>query len=202
MAPPSVGDRRDWPTRVRGTALDALRYTKFVGFMKRALPLGAFVVIGSVAVFFFLQRQPERMRMAYQRLGLIHNDFTMVKPRLTGADSKGNPFVITADSAVQEAGDTKRARLKNIEADLTVGKQGWVTVTAAHGLVDNDAGWLTLGGGIAIFSDQGYEMHTSSAEVDLGKGVMTGPAMTGHGPLGTMRADRFRMDQSSRQILL
>jgi lipopolysaccharide export system protein LptC len=201
MAPPVAGGHREWSARARGSAMEALRYTRFVAVMKRALPIAAFVVIGSVAAFFFLQRQPQRMQMAYARLH-IQNDLTMEKPRLSGADSRGNPFVVTADKAVQDGSNTKRARLNNVQADLTIGKQGWISATAAHGLVDSDAGSLALDGGIAIFSDQGYELHTSSAQVDLGNGVMTGPAITGHGPLGTLSADRFRMDQNSRQILL
>ena len=31
--------RHDWSARARTTALEALRYTQFVGVMKRALPL-------------------------------------------------------------------------------------------------------------------------------------------------------------------
>lgn len=201
MAPPVTGGHHEWTAKARGSAMEALRYTRFVAVMKRALPIAAFVVIGSVAAFFFLQRQPQRMQMAYARLH-IQNDLTMEKPRLSGADSRGNPFVITADKAVQIGSDAKRARLQNVQADLTIGKQDWISATAAHGIVDSDAGSLALGGGIAIFSDQGYELHTQSAQVDLGNGVMTGPTITGHGPLGTLRADRFRMDQNSRQILL
>jgi lipopolysaccharide export system protein LptC len=192
----------DWSARARSTAMDALRYTRFVGVMKRALPAAAFVIIATVAAFFFLQRQPERTQMSYARLGHIQNDLTMVKPRLSGTDSKGNPFVITADAAIQDVKHPKLARLTNVEADLTLDKKSWITVTAKRGLVDTNAGSLTLGGGIAVFSDSGYELHTASAQVDLGEGVVTGPAITGHGPMGALRADRFRMDRSTGQISL
>ena len=43
--------------------------------------------------------------MTYEKLGQIENDLAMIKPRLTGADGKGNPFVITAD-----AGDPGRQK--------------------------------------------------------------------------------------------
>ena len=35
--------------------------------------------------------------MSYERLGRVENDLAMMKPKLTGSDSRGNPYVITAD---------------------------------------------------------------------------------------------------------
>jgi hypothetical protein len=101
--------RHDWSARARSTAMDALRYTQFVGVMKRALPVAAFAVISAVLAYFFLARQPARVSMGYERLGHVENDLAMVKPRLTGQDAKGNPFVITADAAIQDANNSKRA---------------------------------------------------------------------------------------------
>jgi len=113
----------DWSARVRTTALEALRYSRFVAVMKRVLSLGAFLIIAAVLAFFFVQRLPRQLQMSYERLGHIENDLTMVKPRLTGADSKGNPFVITAATAVQDAHDAKKISLTTLEADLAMDKQ-------------------------------------------------------------------------------
>src|SRR6201999_3351704 len=87
--------RHDWSARARSTAMDALRYTQFVGVMKRALPAAAFAVIAAVLAFFFVARQPSKVAMTYEKMGWIQNDLAMEKPKLTGADGKGNPFVIT-----------------------------------------------------------------------------------------------------------
>ena len=46
----------DWSARVRTTALEALRYSRFVHLMKRVLSLGAFLIIAAVLAFFFAQR--------------------------------------------------------------------------------------------------------------------------------------------------
>src|SRR5215471_11099713 len=113
----------DWSARIRSTAGEALRYSKFVALMKRLLSLGAFLIIAAVLAFFFIQRMPRQLQVSYEQLGRIENDLTMVKPRLAGADAKGNPFVITAESAVQDAHNAKKASLKNLEADLTFDNQ-------------------------------------------------------------------------------
>ncbi len=75
------------------------------------------IIIFAVLAFFFVQRQPRQLAMSYEKLGHVENDLAMVKPRLTVVDAKGNPFVITAKKAVQDAKNPKRATIETIEAD-------------------------------------------------------------------------------------
>ena len=203
---PRDGDaapRHDWSARARSTAMDALRYTQFVAVMKRALPAAAFAVIAAVLAFFFVARQPSKVAMTYEKMGWIQNDLAMEKPRLTGADGKGNPFVITADQAIQDVKNPKRARLKKVEADLTLDNNGWLNANAAEGVVDMRAGSLDLRGGIDVFSDSGYTLHTRAASLDLNKWVMHGhDEVSGQGPMGTMRADSFQYDRASHELTL
>jgi lipopolysaccharide export system protein LptC len=199
--PPTRG--YDWSARVRTTAVEALRYSRFVTLMKRLLSLGAFLIIAAVLAFFFVQRMPRQLQMSYERLGRIENDLTMVKPRLTGADAKGNPFVITADSAVQDAGNAKKASLKNLQADLTLDKQNWVTARARMGMVDMAAGQLELSGGIDVFTATGYELHSRSASANLKQSIIHGhEPVTGQGPQGRLRADEFHADRATNILTL
>jgi lipopolysaccharide export system protein LptC len=199
-APPRP--RYDWTARTRSTAFDARRYTKFVTRMKRVTALSAFAVIFAVLAFFFVARAPRQLQLAYEKLGAMENDLAMVKPRLSGVDAEGNPYVITAKLAVQDAKNPKRATLQTVEADLTT-RQGWLNARAAHGHVDMNADWLTLDSGIDVFTDTGYALHTERADVDLKRNVVTGDSeITGQGPLGTMRADSFRYDHRAGHLIL
>jgi lipopolysaccharide export system protein LptC len=194
--------RRDWTARSRSTAIDALRYTRFVVRMKRMLSFSAFAVIFAVLAFFAVQRAPRQLSLSYERVGSIENDRAMIKPRLTGTDAQGNPFVITADALVQDARNPKRATLQTVEADLTA-KQGWFNARAAKGFVDMEVGRLDLSGGIEVFSDGGYQLRTASASVDLKSNVVTGnQEVSGQGPRGTMRADRFHFDRAAGRLTL
>lgn len=193
----------DWSARVRTTAVEALRYSKFVSLMKRVLSLGAFLIIAAVLAFFFVQRQPRQLSMSYETLGRIDNDLAMVKPKLTGTDVKGNPFVITAEMAVQDAKNPKKASLRNLEADMVVQKNGWINARARTGLVDMAAGHLELAGGIDVFTDTGYELHSSSASMNLKQNEVHGhEPVTGRGPEGTFRADRFHADRNTNLLTL
>ena len=92
----------------------------------------------------------------------------MIKPRLTGADAKGNPFVITADMAVQDAQNPKKATPE--EPGSRPGawtRAAGSTPAPATGMVDMDAGQLELSGGIDLFTDTGYELHSQSASINL-----------------------------------
>ena len=202
-AAPETRERRDWTARARGTALDALRYSQFVALMKRALPLAASVVLVAVLVYSFIPRQPDRMTMTFQSRSTFENDLSMVKPRLTGVDDDGNPFVITADIAIQDPKNIHRGNMKNIQADMTLDNGRWLNTTATEGAFDMDRGTLNLRKGIALFTDDGYELHTASVDVDMKKGQFHGPGtVTGHGPFGTMRADRFDVDHKKQLLHL
>src|SRR6201999_243432 len=132
----------------------------------------------------------DRITVTAERMSMLKNDLAMIRPKLTGADDDGNPFVVTAEVAVQDPKNLHRARMKKIEADITMNDGHWINATANTGSFDMDGGTLNLAGDIAVFSDSGYEIHTSRVDVDLKKGLYQGPAaVTGHGPTGAFRAD-------------
>ena len=203
IAKRSVRTDRDWTARTRDTAITAVRYSRFVTLMKRALPIAAGVLIAVVIIYALLPRQSDKLSFAYGELGHIQGDLSMQKPRLTGTDHKGNPFVITADTATQLGRSIHRATLKNVQADFTLDKGRWLNANAAGGLVDMDKGTLALNGGIAVYTDDGYEMHTELADINLKKGLIHGPVpVKGQGPSGTFRADTFDASRDDNQLNL
>lgn len=196
--------RRDWAVGDGPqTAVDPQRYTRFVTIMKRALLLAALALIVAVIAYSLQPREKGRVAMTFEHVGTVANDLAMIKPRLTGTDSSGNPFVVTADRAIQDGPNARRATLKNVQADVTLKGGTWLTASAETGQLDVGKKSLQLSGAISIFSDSGYELHTASAHVDLAKGIMTGDSgVNGHGPLGTLRADRFSIDRNKKQVRL
>jgi lipopolysaccharide export system protein LptC len=127
----------------------------------------------------------------------------MMKPRLAGSDSRGNPYVITADRAVQDAHNPKKATLQNLEADLTLDKGNWINARAKAGMVDTATGELELYNGIDVFTANGYELHSNSASANMRQSVIHGhEVVTGQGPDGTLRADQFHADRNTDILTL
>jgi lipopolysaccharide export system protein LptC len=171
--------------------------------MKRALPIAAAAILVAILIYALLPRASERVTVTAERTGPLKNDLTMLKPKLTGMDNSGNPFVITAEAAVQDPKHLHRAHMRKIEADMTLQNGGWLNADAKAGFFDMDTSMLKLAGGIALYSDAGYELHSETADVDLKKGLFHGPGtVTGHGPFGTMRADRFDVDRIKQLVHL
>ena len=201
--PSDRGARPDWSSRASLHVADPQRYTHFVKIMKRALLLAALALIVAVIAYSLQPREKSHVAMTFEHLGSVANDLAMIKPRLSGTDSHGNPFVVTADEAVQMGPNSRSARLKNVQADVTLDKKTWISASAKSGLLNADAKTLMLTGPISVYSDSGYELHTMRAEVDLGKGIVSSDsAVTGHGPLGSLRADRFTFNRNTRQVHL
>jgi lipopolysaccharide export system protein LptC len=208
LGPAPARSRTEWATQRRASATEVLRYSRFVVIMKRILPLAAAALVAAVVAYSLQSRQPDQAKvtLTFARYGIVNNDLAMVKPKLTGTDSSGNPFVVTADKAVQSAHDPNKALLDNVEADLTLRDGNWLNATAPHGLLDAPHATdqkcakttcsanqtLDMWGPIAVFSDNGYEVHTTVAHADFGNGIVRGDKFVrGQGPMGSFYADSF-----------
>ena len=208
LGPAPIRSRTEWAVQRRASATEVRRYSRFVVIMKRILPLAAAALIAAVVAYSLQSRQPDQTKMAltFEELKIDKNDLAMIKPNLTGTDSSGNPFVVTADEAHQYPHSPNRALLDNVEADLTLHDGNWLNATAPHGLLDapHPANqkcakttcpanqMLDMWGPIAVFSDNGYEVHTTIAHVDMSNGIVRGNKyVRGQGPMGSFYADSF-----------
>jgi len=83
---------------------------------------------------------------------------------------------------------------QGVEADMTLDDESWVTVIADRGEYDLGKQELLLSDRVDLFSDHGYEFHAKEARVHLDSGTATSDLpVQGQGPIGTLRADRFRL---------
>jgi lipopolysaccharide export system protein LptC len=194
----------DWSARQRLSAVDALRYSRFVAVMRRILPVAAVVLIGSVVAYSVMPRHQDRF-VTMPQSGNIARDLTMTKMSFTGTDEKGNPYKVTAAEVIQDPNwrNKHRAELHEIDADMQFENQSWISASAKRGYFDADAGTLRLDGGISVFTDNGYELHTQSADAYIKTNVLEGTEkVSGHGPLGQFSADKFHFDRIHKQLNL
>src|SRR3569832_1831192 len=82
---------RDWTARTRDTAMNALRYSRFVTVMKRVLPISAAVLILAIIAYSLVPRQSDKLKLTSERVATIDNDLAMIKPRRAGAGRGGRP---------------------------------------------------------------------------------------------------------------
>jgi LPS export ABC transporter protein LptC len=177
---------REWRISPRATLISARRYSVFVKFMKGALPMAA-LALG--------------MAMTFERLGRVEGDLAMIKPRLTGVDNDGLPFVITASRATQEARGSDRVRLEDVGADISLKDGTALHVTAGKGVVDTKTHVLEVSGGMHLTSQDGYDAKTQSAVADLKAGTVHGEhGIEAEGSMGRITAQRFALNRETRQL--
>lgn len=210
---PPIGGARDEPAAKRLAGLvarptparigDITRYSAFVGIMRYALPITAVVILGLVVVWPLVSGQEEGFRVTYASISEVDGSLRMVNARYIGTDSKGRPFTVTAAEAIQDENDDERVTLKTIAGDMFVENGSWTAVSADEGLYQRTADVLDLKGNVSVYSDEGHELHTEEATLNLKDGTGMGDKpVQGQGPLGLLEGDRFTVSEGGSTLLI
>lgn len=178
-------------------------YSRFVGLMKIALPAIAAGLVGLIVVWPKLVTRNDLFETAFAKLNLKAVDtLTMTRPRYFGTDDKNLPFSVTADVGTQIDPQTLMVSLENPVADMTRKDGGGMVINSDLGFFRQKDGTLDLMGHVDLYQDNGYEMHTDSARIDVGPGNASGDQPTfGRGPNGTIEGEGFRLYNRGRVVL-
>ncbi len=202
----SVVDRPFGPTsslqrRTRTTA-PIHRYSRFVSWMKLALPAAALALVLLVVVWPRIQSAVEKISRL-PRLDLSQaRDLRMVNLHYAGVDKHDRPFTVTADAARQRPEVDDLVELEGPKADMTTENDTWLALTAYSGIYQPQAQLLDLFGSVDVFQDKGNEFVTDSAHIDMAKGMAEGhDPVEGHGPFGTIKAEGFRIENQGDVVI-
>ncbi len=194
---------RTWqPVLQRQLNFRTVRRSRFVGLMKVMLPILGVALFGLVLAWPQIVRRADGFRISFAKVDEQDGSLTMDKARYRGTDAKGQPFLVTADSATQILGDAKQIILDQVNADITLNGGTWASLQSRTGLYDQTNARLTLEGNVNLFTDQGYEMHGQSAEINLKEGVIVSDSkVAGQGPMGLLRANTMRISDKGNRLL-
>lgn len=187
--------KRDW-------AEPGSRHDLVVRLLKIGLPslVGIFLAIllmaplsqhGEVSFIFDkkqAEKSPERMRAD--------------APRYSGADDKGQPFVVTADQALQHSSSVPIVDIRGIAARLGLAR-GPVDIRANVGRYDLDHQKLAFQGPVHVAGNQGEDLATSNVQVDFNTRTLSGEDhVSGQTPLVRFNGSGLRADLERRQVAL
>lgn len=179
------------------------RYSMFVGTMKVLLPAMAAALILLIVAWPQFTGERDKFRLGATKLGSNQLDnLSMLNARFDGVDQKSQPYSVTADVATQSRQDENLIELELPKADLTLTDGTWLALTARAGEFNREARLLDLVGAVTLFHDQGFELQTSAARVDLGEATAEGEEpVEGHGTAGSIKAEGFRVLDRGRRIV-
>lgn len=157
--------------------------------------LGAFLVMAPLFmggdVSFVLDKN--KVDVASERLRIQ-------SARYRGADAKGQPFVLTAGSAVQKSSAEPVVQLNNLAAGIRL-TDGPAEVRAERGRYDMETERVAIDGPIVFRSSDGYQLDTRDSTMDLKTRKLTGTGqIDGRTPLGTFSGDSMTADLDKRTV--
>ena len=170
-------------------------YPAAMTLLKIALPAIAVALLVLVALWPQYLLVGGRFQLVADPSGEIDIDrLSMVNPHFRGRDLSNRPFTVSAERAVQDSANEELIRLAKPQAEITLENGAWVSLKAAEGFYRRDLETLRLAGGVDLFHDQGYEIHTPSAAIDLNGGTAEGhEPVDAQGPFGALTSQGFRV---------
>ena len=177
-------------------------HDRVIGVLRLALPvligvLAAFLVMmplaGSGDVSFLLDKN--KVEVAKERLRIQAATYR-------GEDGKGQPFQLTAGSAIQKSSAEPIVQLNQLAATILLA-DGPANLVAGHGRYNIDSQQVMLDGPLRFNATGGYQLDTNDATVDLKTRKMrSGGAVTGTVPQGTFSASRLTADLENHVVTL
>lgn len=178
------------------------RYSFFVVLLKVLLPATAAALLLLLIAWPQITPGDSAFRIGVERLSLDQAEsLSMLNPRYDGLDENNRPFSVTADLATQATGDADIVDLELPKADMTLDDGTWLAVMAKSGRYYREAETVDLTGDVVLFHDDGFEVRTEFAHVDLRGGRAEGDeAVEGQGPTGTLNSEGFRIENKGERI--
>jgi lipopolysaccharide export system protein LptC len=177
-------------------------HDRLIGLARIALPatvgvLGAALIFAPLAVrseiSFVLDKN--KVAMAKERMRVSAATYR-------GEDSKGQPFVLQAGSAVQVSSQDPVVRITQFSAKIAL-EDGPAMLTAGKGRYDMDREIVHADGPLLFATADGYRLTTRDVAVGLKtRRLASGGPVDGQMPLGNFSADRITADLSGHVVTL
>lgn len=163
-----------------------LSYSRTVRLLKIVLPATGLALVLLLLVWPNLSSNGDQFRLEPISDATLENaELRMVNPRFMSLDTKNRPFNISATAARQQEGGQNTVIFQGISADMTMDDETWLALMSSDGSFNRETNILMLSGQVNIFHDQGYEISTSQARIDLNTNTIIGDQpVSGNGPLG------------------
>ncbi|WP_310497772.1 LPS export ABC transporter periplasmic protein LptC [Sandarakinorhabdus sp.] len=170
--------------------------------LKWLLPLLAAAMTLTILIWPLLKAQEFSFLLAKDAVMKAGERLRVDRARYSGETARGEPFVITADGAVQRSSSVRQVEMRGLAASLT-GKDGPAMLTAPTGRYFLDSDKLLVGGPVKMTSKSGYSLDSNDISVDLGeRRINTTQKVSGTLPMGSFRSDKLSGDLDGRTLVL
>lgn len=180
-------------TRRPPSAASLARRRFMVNWAKRLLPLLGLALLGSIGLWPDFEGSGVGQRVSFRIDGRTPvGGARMLDAHYSSIDQRGEPYTVTATSAIQVGPD--KTDLTNPKADITLQSGSWLMIESPRGVYRQKTRELDLSGGVTLYRDDGTTLRTESAAVDLANNAAaSGVPVSAEGPFGTLDASTFSL---------
>jgi lipopolysaccharide export system protein LptC len=178
------------------------RYSRVVSTLRLVLPALAAILLGLVVAWPRLTSNDDRFQLGYSNLSpsTVQN-LSMVNARFYGLNRRNQPFTLTADVATEDEPGSGLIVLDQPKGDFVTNGGKGVYVEARRGFYQQKAQLLDLEGEVNLYHEDGYELHTEKARVDLKTSDVVGTVpVQGRGPQGLIDGSGFRIREKGAKV--
>ena len=173
------------------TAEDYMRRSQKVGVAKRLLPAAGLLLLVALVAAPALRTGTDANRIAYHidQAASSLPASKLLGAKYHGTDAQGQPYTITADSAVELGPD--HVTLDAPMGDITLKSGAWLMLKSTSGLYHPQSGTLELTGGVTLYRNDGTILTTPDMAVNMRAGTAgTNSPTQVQGPFGTLAAQK------------
>lgn len=174
-------------------AAEVRQYSRTVRWMKVVLPIGAVLLIGLI----FLagnSRDPIVGSESMMDAATLGAGLRLENPRFAGVTDSGEPFVVTAISALPDGAMPDRVDLDRPSSELHLSDGRRINVTSHAGQFYRIGERLVLDGDVRVVTSDGYRVETDHVDIDLEAREADVPGtFSVAGPSGELDSDRASM---------
>jgi lipopolysaccharide export system protein LptC len=141
-------------------------YTFFVRTARLALPVVAVIIVGVVIARLSSDPQQNIADMRKDEKTTA-GEVQLQGARYEGTDREGRAYTIAAEAASRVPEMPDSVSLTKPKADMVLNDGGWIAISSDNGIYDNAQQSLHLSSNVAVFHDNGHEMHLDDVAIDI-----------------------------------
>jgi lipopolysaccharide export system protein LptC len=173
-------------------------HSRLVIWAKVTLPLLALALLATM--FLFSRKIDPADAIPYAEVDVEERarEPRLTEPTYAGVTADGSALAIAATEARPESA-TGISTATAIVGRLDMPDGGSVDMVAANGVMDSEAGLMTMDGGVNITTTNGYTIITDALIARLDQTGLSSPgAITATGPVGRISADQMMLTQDPK----
>lgn len=178
------------------------RHDRLIARARIALPAIIGVLSAGLVFVPLASRSEVSFVLAKDNVQIARERMRVTSATYRGEDGKGQPFQLTAGSAVQATSRDPVVKLNDLTATILL-EDGPASLHADTGRYDMDREIVSVVGPVVFASSGGYRLQTRDVAIGLkSRKLASGGPVDGQMPLGSFSANRIEADLAARSVTL